>query len=1534
MQLLRRPAAVVLWALIVLLAILGSVAFHGSLPLARRATAEGLGKFVSGEIAGELRIGRLDELGPHRVVARHVALYDADGRRVAIADTVELVPDLAAALKGTLRFGSARLRGGTVRLIDGEELPTLIELFDTGPPSPGPPLHSVVDDIRLEDVTVYGEVLGLEGIRVEGLRAHGRLEIREDLEIRIWSASGEMVRPYPFTAHIDRVVGRIHDDAHEGVRLHVQAHTDTDRLRANVGFAVPEGKPAEDPGELDLLLHAMPMQARTLHQVGFDWAELLRGEARGHLRLHGPADDLRLRASLETDGGPAQLEGHFPEQGESVVRARTSGVALERLIEGAPALQAAGRASLHVPEAEGADSRVQLELEPFRYDGYQVPALRIEGALEEEAFRVDRAVGRHGGNRIEGRGRVGYDGRTDLRVRAQVPQVAREPNLARLLPDMRARLEADMALSTATEQSDRIDFEGRIVLRDLVYGPITADWLAVEGFAKGNPERPEARLDLDGRGVAVAGYPLGTADLNLRGGPRKYVTTGRFEAPGGRRVKLDADIEATRERYVLDARRIELNMGELVWRGAAERVVIHPERDVVIERMLLASGSQRLEAEGIYRFEGPEQLEAQLQNFDLTGLRALFGDLAPDVAGNADAHLTLEGDIEAPTLVLEGALRDTAYQGVQDVDVVYVLTYGDGQAALDAQVDLRDRGTVMVTTSALIDPDEGDLATALENGVYELELAVAELDLDVLRKLAGEGALPPGEGRLAGRVTASGPIQAPSFEGTLQVPELQLPGWPAVAVRTDLHYESGALGMRLMTEDDGGELVEAEASVLLDLTHMAAHPEDALAMLEAVPWRLSVRMPTRTVGELPAPVRRTLPEALEPLTMSVSGTLAGGSFATHGDLVAHLGWNEDLSHRPCGQGARPRATISAKLQEETARMEVSGHLGSELVLLAEGTARVALDAWLRQGEPPTLPAVDATAELRQLDLGKVPWACETLAGPVSGTVELTDLFAERPRARAALATNRLVVRRFRDETLRGTWSLNFETPPMEGTLDLAADHSQVRGNAALQWWQGGSADVMGSLPVRWGVGQAVPEAEAGAPLKLQADLTDVPLALLLSTVPNLVDVEGTVSGRLATEGKAEDPQLRGRLNVGDGYFQVMPMGQQIGGVEGDLIFHGDWVELRRLVAREREGGLNIRGTVRLDGVRPTSGQLELKADDFPVRSEGAVLADVTGVALVDAAVGEDRSVARVTLRDMALLLPDEGLRTVQELEPHPDVSVEGTQLRDTSETEPYPVVIGVKSAQPFWVRRTDFAALVSMDLGVTYLDPDLFVDGSVAIRRGFFEVFGKRFEVRQAGLQFDGGREINPEVNLQAVHELRNGAAETVTVTVTGRLARPQVDFATTVAGCQDRGDIIALLVTGRCARSGREGEGGVEQAGQQAASFLAGVAYGVLTLSAREQLGKNFPMIVIESGQFGRPIVRAGIDASGWIPKPLKPFVQGAYVEGFFTASRDDGQQRSSTAQGRDNGFLLELQFPRNIVGTGVFSPPDNWSLDLTWEP
>ena len=63
---------------------------------------------------------------------------------------------------------------------------------------------------------------------------------------------------------------------------------------------------------------------------------------------------------------------------------------------------------------------------------------------------------------------------------------------------------------------------------------------------------------------------------------------------------------------------------------------------------------------------------------------------------------------------------------------------------------------------------------------------------------------------------------------------------------------------------------------------------------------------------------------------------------------------------------------------------------------------------------------------------------------------------------------------------------------------------------------------------------------------------------------------------------------------------------------------------------------------------------------------------------------------------------------------------------------------------------------------------------------------------------------------------------------------------------------------------------------------------------------------------------------------------MRGAYVEGFVApgARATDSTVDTTVAPQSRSGGLLELRFPKDLVGTFEYRPVQNWRLDLAWEP
>ncbi|MEM9192486.1 MAG: hypothetical protein AAGF12_25150, partial [Myxococcota bacterium] len=372
-------------------AIVGSLAYHLQLPLAREAARVEANTKLSALLKGDLEIGRIETLRRDLIVARDVVFLDPNGQRVIEADRVELVFDIDAGLsRGVLRFARAELFDGTVTMIESDSgLPSFIEGFlpEDDSPSTGDPLRAEVHNMALHHLTVQGELLGLTDILAEDVEVRGQLEAEGAVDIDVWSVTGTLIRPFPFRGVIEGMNARIHTDPTIGFELFARGHTErevgpADVLRANVTYRVPEGQPADSPQELDILVRGEPFYAETLEELGYSWGSLLRGQFTGYFRLRGPPDDLRMTVWGDAEAGPLFVRGAFPADGPLIVEAESTELRLDDLVRGAPPIELSGEVTMQIDPSDPTP-RVTITTAPTVYEVLALPALTVTGRLHD-----------------------------------------------------------------------------------------------------------------------------------------------------------------------------------------------------------------------------------------------------------------------------------------------------------------------------------------------------------------------------------------------------------------------------------------------------------------------------------------------------------------------------------------------------------------------------------------------------------------------------------------------------------------------------------------------------------------------------------------------------------------------------------------------------------------------------------------------------------------------------------------------------------------------------------------------------------------------------------------------------------------------------------------------------------------------------------------------------------------------------------------------------------------------------------------------
>jgi hypothetical protein len=1522
----RRAFTALVWLLVGVGCVLTSVAFNINNHFVREGAREVLNDYVSSMMRGTLDIGSIDSIviqhpGAAEILVSNVSLYDPDGEEVIHGDNIRLIIDLGFAINGGLRFSHARLQGGHVQLIEGADgLPSFLAAFESSDPSSEPsaePFHAVVDDMHLAGVVAEGELLGIEGIRIEDLSADGRMEFEEEMVISVFDADGRIVAPWPFEANLKDLTARIDSDPYAGTTLHANATAGEDQAAVNLRYAVPEGGDAEDEPELDILIRAKPLHAERLHELGFGWAEIIFGRTEGYVSFRGPSDDLTMRATLDTAGGRVAVLGRLPSEGEVVVTMRTDGLDLLPVVRGAPDLHVAGRVRIRV---DGDHVLVDADVEPTEFAGMPIPAITASGELGEDAFEIDEARVATAGGGLRLTGTVDYEGNVDLEIQGSVGRIDQQPLLAELLPGAEGNLDIDGRATLGEDGA--LSARGRFIINGFRYGPVFVRRLVASGHVDGNVDAPVVQLTLSTFGVTAFEVPLGDGDGRLVGGPTLYQTRAAFRHPA-QRFGFEGGFRVVPDGIIANLSSVTLAGHDQRWQGSVSDLAMR-DGSMGVRTATFENNDESIEmsADWSFRRGSQDNLALRVDDLDIAGLLQWLPDM-PHLAGLLEGTAEIRGDFEGqPDISVEGHVDGFGGFGVEGVSGDFLATHGPGQLGIDARIHHAQRGDLDLAIEGVLD-DGVPLLDSWRDGSYEARLAATHLDLTLLQDLGIEG-LPEIEGRADGALTASGGYGIFDFEGNIDAAAVRIADLPPIGVQSTLSYDSGALIVRALTLDEAGELLEGEISVLFDLASALEYPELIVPMLEVAPWRASFRMAPRDLSTLPALISDQIPMS-EALRASATLTVRGGAFRPVADIIADVEWIGDLEEMRCGRGGIPRVSIRGGLNEGIAHLEARGLIQNQPVMFLQVDAPAPLDEWIAGRGRAELPPTEIALYLQNVPLDEIPYACEYAAGPLSAVLTARDLFTSDMRAFLDVAGDELIVRRVSVLETNGEQRIETtaQSPPFRVRLESRVGNGAATMQLDGRWWNGGTIFAIGDAAVE--IVDGTPDLGFDSEFNADVRLDSMPLEAALLWLPGFRNVAGVASGEVLLAGSIDEPRLTGSVDIAQGQVDIESLGQRLDDVEGTLLFENDRITLQNLRATDGDGSLRIAGDVGLDGFRPSSLQLELAADSFPVRQEGSVIALLSGDAAFNTVMEPKTLRGELTVHELDVTLPADENREPISLAPHPEIHVLGEDRRSRP-ADPFEVQLHVDGNRGFDLAGEDLSARLQADLSVVYRDPIFRVDGGVQVLGGNFEVFSRRFDVEGGWLRFDGGDTIDPYVNLVAQHNLRARPGESVTVTAGGRLSSPTIVFSSTITN--DRAEIIALLV------SGNVREATSAEADRQAANFLSGVASGALTLTLREEFGAYVPNITIEGNATGGSRYGVGKNLEQLLPESVRDVILGFYIEGFLNTEGD-----IQSSGGTSVGVRMELDFPRSVQVSGSVAPSvsggnTNWGADVTWTP
>ncbi len=1212
---------------------------------------------------------------------------------------------------------------------------------------------------------------------------------------------------------------------------------DLQRLDATPGAikVTADWQPAEDRLALDLTAKEPRggLLARMLELPGLPSVDLaLKGE--------GPLSAWAGTLKLALDGDP------IADLTLTVDGRERRSLALKGRIESSPLLPA--EAQPWVAGGLTLDAAAALEGEGLTVDHLSVSSAAIElslagsAALDQETADVTATVTLRDPAVLAGLvPEVTLRGAT-VQVHATgsfaAPSLTAQLDLANLAtPDASAERVA-LSVTATPLGAAALEQDGyRLVLKGQVTGPTVAEptlqpWpygdLALDATVTLDPalQLGIEQATVNGRDLTLAAsgelsLDSMTGALKLALDTRTPVIQGTLEAPlgvsltGALTLGADSALAATLDATVTGAEVLPEGLGAVL--GPEVHIVggiaLAANGDLTLDQVALTAKGATVKLDGSYGVAGVD-VTWQAEIADLGGALAPFdipaggaATLSGSLAGASFDDMTLLADLDGRALVYNDvALGDiTATVAVADLPAAPTGSVtldapatAYGSLSLDAEVAPRDAGGFRIAPLAL----KWGAALALQG-----ELESGEQGLPLTGQLSGTLAQSPlldqlgvplrGGGTLTLALTAPGGRQDASL--TLALSPGSLAGvnhgsGTVKASATDL------LGTPTLTAEASFDSVTVEPARLTKVTLSAKGPLDRLQIALATSGDLQGKLDLNLAATLTQP-NGGLRLELQPF----QGTLAN---------------------------------LPVSLAQPAVVQLVGGAVRLQGVVLALGEGRIALDASLGGGTP-SLDLKVTGLDLKALEPlyrrvipeGRVDLALALQGSGANAKGQLTLTATNLAARRRGLALGPSI-----DVTAAGTLA--------KGRFDLT---TSIDGDFGRDLAVNVSLPLLVSLD-RYDVSLPEGGALAGS-AKWQGEV-----AALVDFLPLDSQVlRGDLALDVTLDGTLGQPVVKGNIKLDKGHYENLLSGTILDNLTIQASGQGRQMAVQASATDGAQGKLTLQGQVDFAGPAGVDADMTLALKSFALLQRDDLFAQLDGtLKLADAQAGglllSGKLVGdRIDLDINADLPPSVATLDVVVLRDGKPVHPARAQAAAAEgDTAVAPFALGldltVELPRRVFVHGSGLDSEWAGTLRISGTMDTPIITGSLSPQRGTFSLLGSDFDLKGGAITFDGGANLDPRLDLRAVH---SGNDITATVNIGGRASKPEIALTSSPALPQE--EILSRVLFDR-------GTGQITplEAVQlaEAAAILSGVTRSDKTIVDRLKQSFGLDVLRLEGGE------------------------------------------------------------------------------------
>ncbi|MFC3440948.1 translocation/assembly module TamB domain-containing protein [Sphingobium rhizovicinum] len=291
----------------------------------------------------------------------------------------------------------------------------------------------------------------------------------------------------------------------------------------------------------------------------------------------------------------------------------------------------------------------------------------------------------------------------------------------------------------------------------------------------------------------------------------------------------------------------------------------------------------------------------------------------------------------------------------------------------------------------------------------------------------------------------------------------------------------------------------------------------------------------------------------------------------------------------------------------------------------------------------------------------------------------------------------------------------------------------------------------------------------------------------------IVDISGPVGVSADVRGTLGDPTITGNFTTDNAAINSPVTGMRLKNVKARGRFSGAQLVISSFSASAQNGGsVNGTGRFTFNGIAGVGMDLALQADNAALLERDDIAATVTGpITLksdgIGGTIGGDLILnrSRFTMGRAAAVAEIPELRVTE-------INRRGDEIERPRSNVPWTLAVKARARNRLTVTGLglDSEWRADLDIGGVVTNPA--IAGRAELVRGGYEFAGRRFELREGHIQFDGKVPVNPTLDISAEADVSDLSA---TIHVGGTGLKPDITFTSTPAMPQD--ELLSRILFG-----------------------------------------------------------------------------------------------------------------------------------------